>query len=640
MAVQAAIPANSSVQQEGLAAFLTLRGSGDRAAAGYMFGVVLFFSLIPIVVALGTNGDSPFLFNAFWRAGIIATCVAFLLGCYRSTLAFCWRNRRQPQFRRLIRRRFCSAMLWLAVLNGMDYALLALSIRFIDITAAAVLFEFWPIIFVLLMAYLERKGGRRRKIPVTIYPLLFLVLTGVVLVTLSQVHEGESLLQFSRTEVWIGAILALLGGGASACTAYSFRWASELESDLEGAFPDEWREIKDGGADFPISIFYVMVAFVVTNFFSIFATGGIGVALDETLTWRHVAYGLFGGAVVQAAGSILFRVANVKTENLGVNAIYYLTPCLTLAWLVLLGFGPQVSRWDFLIMGASAIIVSNLIINFEAEIRRGFKALIMALWACGTMVYLRDKLYASFNFEQWHWDGSGYFEAVGLTATVFTLLLAFRVARLVSRTTEEQNRTFTIVRRLEMLVARNVVDRNAIECVLRIDDSAGGQEDMVDAYHEFRKAVSSARQRTLATRENDDLVALSEVESNLDSLTFSKQQGPMLGELFALMVFAAIVIALSLFTRPSDVFGWSGVLCEMIGVMLSTVIVFLTVNIWDLQIDRDHAILNLAQNGEYSVAFESTQSHVFEKRLSVIVGIATIAAFGILLWFKWISPLG
>ena len=111
------------MQPVGLAAFLKLRGAGNRAAAGYMFGVVFFFSLIPIVVALGTNGGSPFLFNVFWRVGIIAMCVAFLLAFYRSTLAFFWRNRRQPQFRRLVRRRFRSAMLWLAVLNGMDYAL-------------------------------------------------------------------------------------------------------------------------------------------------------------------------------------------------------------------------------------------------------------------------------------------------------------------------------------------------------------------------------------------------------------------------------------------------------------------------------------------------------------------------------------
>ena len=639
MVVQATGPVSSGAQPEGLAAFLRLRGAGDRAAAGYMFGVVFFFSLIPIVVALGTNGDSPFLFNVFWRVGIIATCVGFLLSFYRSTLAFCWSNRRQPQFRRLVRRRFRSAILWLAVLNGMDYALLALSIRFIDITAAAVLFEFWPIIFVFLMAYLERKDGQRKSIPVTVYSLLPLVLIGVVLVTLSQAHEGESLLQVLTPEAWVGAFLALLGGVASACTAFSFRWASELESDLDETFQDEWKAIKDSGADLPISIFYVMVAFVVTNFFSIFATAAIGVGSGETLTLHHVAYGLCGGAVVQAMGSILFRIANVKTRNLGVNAIYYLTPCLTLAWLVLLGFGPQVSRWDFLIMGASAIIVSNLIINFEAEMRRGFKALIMALWVCGTMVYLRDKLYAALHFDQWTWDGSGYFEAVGLTATVFTLLLAFRVARLVSRTTEEQNRTFAIVRQLEMLAARKVVKRSAIECVLRIDDSKGGQEDMVNAYYEFRAAVADAHSTRMALKESDRS-ALSEVESNLDSLTFSKQQGPVLGELFALIVFAAIVIALSLFTRPDDVFGWSGVLCEMIGVMLSTVIFFLTVNIWDLQIDRDHAILKLSKNGDYHVAFESTQSRVFERHLSIIVGIVTIAAFGILLWFKWIHPFG
>ena len=105
-----------------------------------------------------------------------------------------------------------------------------------------------------------------------------------------------------------------------------------------------------------------------------------------------------------------------------------------------------VARVDYLVIGAAAIIVSNLLINFEAEIRWGFKALILALLISGTVVYLREGVFVHFGVESWWWKGGGYFESITLSATVFTLLLAFRVTRLVSRTSEEDNRTFIVYR--------------------------------------------------------------------------------------------------------------------------------------------------------------------------------------------------
>ena len=81
----------------------------------------------------------------------------------------------------------------------------------------------------------------------------------------------------------------------------------------------------------------------------------------------------------------------------------------------------------------------------------GFKALILALGICGAIVYLRDGVFSFLGVDKWQWAGSGYFESITLAATVFTLLLAFRVARLVSRTSEEDNRTFVIYRKLDLL---------------------------------------------------------------------------------------------------------------------------------------------------------------------------------------------
>ena len=67
-------------------------------------------------------------------------------------------------------------------------------------------------------------------------------------------------------------------------------------------------------------------------------------------------------------GSIAWRKANIYTTNLGINALAYATPVLSLIWLFSLGQA-NVTRVDYLVIGAAAIITANLLINFEAEIR-------------------------------------------------------------------------------------------------------------------------------------------------------------------------------------------------------------------------------------------------------------------------------
>ena len=52
-------------------------------------------------------------------------------------------------------------------------------------------------------------------------------------------------------------------------------------------------------------------------------------------------------------------------------------------------------------MGTAAIITANLTMNFEAEIRWGFRALVLALIACGAIVYLRDDVFTSLGIEPW-----------------------------------------------------------------------------------------------------------------------------------------------------------------------------------------------------------------------------------------------
>ena len=45
-------------------------------------------------------------------------------------------------------------------------------------------------------------------------------------------------------------------------------------------------------------------------------------------------------------------------------------------------------NFAFLTIGTAAIIIANLLLNFGSKIRTGYKSLILALWLCGTSVYL------------------------------------------------------------------------------------------------------------------------------------------------------------------------------------------------------------------------------------------------------------
>lgn len=327
---------------------------------------------------------------------------------------------------------------------------------------------------------------------------------------------------------------------------------------------------------------------------------------------------------VQTIGSILWRKANFATENLGINALVYATPVFSLVWLYV-SSEAHVPRADLLIIGAAAIITANLLINFEAEIGFGFKSLILALWACGAVVYLRP--------ETWIWDGPGYFQALGLSATVFTLILAFRVARLVGRTSYEDTTTFAIFQNIDLLARRGIVGSNLRDRVVDLD-SAQNVEDIGAAYSDVKQDFQAARQ-TAQIPENQQL--LSETEASLDAVVHSKQQGSNFGEFFALIIFAVITVSLSILARP-DLDGWTGFLIEMFTIPFSAVIIILTVNVWDFHRDRIGAILyRNPDHGWYGVLFRDSENRRFEQWISVVIGLAVTVAYAFLLWNKWLN---
>ena len=385
-----------------------------------------------------------------------------------------------------------------------------------------------------------------------------------------------------------------------------------------------------------LTLFGALLGYALSNLFSGPVNLGIGTLAGENLTIKMLAFSILGGVLLHAPGIVMYRLANLRTNNLGINAIAYATPIFSLAFLWVFSH-IDVARLDYLMIGAAAIITANLLINFEAEIRWGFKALLLALGTFGAVVYLRDGVFEFLGVEPWNWADSGYFESITLSATVFTLLIAFRVARLASRTSDEDNRTFSVYRKLDLLARRGVINGDVCYHILRLDQSKDAASQK-DAYVKARQYIADVRPQDL---NEPDSQLLSDAEANLDALARSKQVDIHLGEVFAMGIFAAITVGLALLSRPPQLGGWTRLLVDLFAMLISAVVVFLLFHIQDLQRERDERKLEplepRADYRHYSVRFIDTERRLPDQLLSFIVAAAIVLTYTGMLAHKWLG---
>ena len=128
----------------------------------------------------------------------------------------------------------------------------------------------------------------------------------------------------------------------------------------------------------------------------------IGISSGETILDKSVPINgiipgnaliliVIGGALIHPIAGVAWRQSSIMlAHNPGINALEHMRPILTLLWLLALSLTvvngerliDEISvAGDYLIIGVVAIIIANLLLIFEAEIRWGFKALMIALGA-------------------------------------------------------------------------------------------------------------------------------------------------------------------------------------------------------------------------------------------------------------------
>ena len=279
-------------------------------------------------------------------------------------------------------------------------------------------------------------------------------------------------------------------------------------------------------------------------------------------------------------------------------------------------------NFNFLVIGATAIISANLLLNFEAEIRLGYKALILALWFCGTFIYLRQGI----GFYD-------YFNLIEVAVVIFILVLSFRTDRFVRRTTNEENSVLEIRQKIFTFVDNKEIKRRSLDSLLQIS-SYKSLKGLENSYNELKNSLTTAKSKI------KDKKLFTEILGKIDMLVHSKQQGINFGELTALFILTFITTGGILFLFPSGVEGWAGFFVEMFAFLMASTVLFLFFNILDLQKDRNHPILkNIPsqnnQNDNFSIIFRDTQNRNFERWVSIIICISITLAYAWLLWSKW-----
>ena len=646
----------------------------DRLTLGYILISVISYGLIPPVIGYIGGEQLPFFFLSAWRVGVAVSCVAVLIVFYlplwlnkgnwsefkdylntSKTKAVDWpisikirqfqiikwhpqvSELRIPLLNWKIPGDFIDWRILLCILGNCEYALLAWSFRFIDISVATILFQSWSLfslvwLIVTFQRSNENSGRQSGKSTISLILLISLGFIGFAFVIASQTGELGELGNIPLLHLVIGIILAVSAVALGQLKNWAISWTRNLNRQLSNSL--------QGLGNSP-AMFFVVVSFLISSLGAAVIGAIVGLARSETLDMELLGLAFLGGMIVNATAGLLWRKANISDENKTFNALFFATPVLSLLFLIWFDLA-NISEVDYLILGVMAMVVANLLINFDAEVRWSFEALILALGGCGTLVYFRQDLLELVNINIWYWKGDGYFASIGMTATIFTLLLAFRVARLITRTNDEENRTFNILRKLDHLAKRKVIDGDVRNCILAIDET-NKQLILKENYIKARGYIAGANPENQSDRD-----MLIQVEADLDMLVRSQQSVPVLGEIFALLVFAGITIFLTMFTRPPEPEGWIGMLLDLFAMLVSSVIIFLMMYSMDLDQERDAHILERMERAagetekdeEYLLIFPNTEARLFDQWISVTVGVIIIMVYAGLLGHKWLGWFG
>ena len=527
------------------------------------------------------------------------------------------------------------------IIGGFAWLFFAWSTAYLDIAVASILGETWIVNFVLLRYYAKKKSKDESKddlkLSSSVWILFVFALIGVIYINLSHNNISSSLNVIGLLLITVYVVLSAIR------MERSLDWAEKMTDEMESE--KKLNKLGDEERN-KIELMFVFSGVIIANIFVIILViiGKIalifqGVSWSLTFTTNQTSWFTneiawlicIVGGFASGIGVWSFREGNLITQTLDVNGIYYLTPFLSIIWLIPFGL-TQLERWDYFIIGALIIIATCILIAIEERTgRKGFRGLIVSLWSVGVLTYFREE------WIQWPWlaDNSpwewsvgsvDYYSIIVVSATIFILILSFRISRLVERTNKEEDQFL----RMNVLVTR----------MMEINDNnlVGKLTPLLKALDQSSKASAIGKLRDqfnclfkdLRKNDNKDFKKFAhELELDVRLLCKSKERGRYLAENLVLYIFALVTIMVTMGTRPAVTSDWNALLIDMLAFLFSAGICFMTINLVDLRLYREMP----TDEPERENSINQTAVQV----ISIILAIVVSISFVVLLYDKWMG---
>ena len=529
------------------------------------------------------------------------------------------------------------------------------SLRFMDASGAAVIYESWPLIFVLLMSFQFRDiDNRYNKISGRQIFLILYAFAGLICVILSQNSREIERLAIGQYNITFGIILSLAGAITTSFQSFQYKWAYDIQEEMKKNcdYINEINVKKYNEDTLEFASLQIIrslvntVGAIVTLILSLLLPsnlgGGVNLSMNE-LSWSFV------GGMSFILASMSAHKANLLTRNLAINSLRYLIPALSLGFLILysLVFNRQdivdIRSERLLIIGILSLVSANILINFQYDKRLNLPSLVLAIWFSGIVVYLRSGIFDnSYESKNYFWSGSDYFASLGVSATIFSLILAFRMNKISEQAAREEDLTYGLFQKIKSMSRKKTLNSNALQELLLID-AARRPEDIKVHYGNLSQALKYAFVSSSQDKSNVD-----EVQKKLDNLVRSKGNRSDLGENLSIIGLAILSISISLFARPNaQDFGLF--FLDIFSIIFSSSLVFLAFNLFDLKnIKAENFISNNLYEGtifyapyvhqacqftkpekyhEFGAKFEHDQNNLLQRNISLSIIAVMLVAF-------------
>lgn len=419
-----------------------------------------------------------------------------------------------------------------------------------------------------------------------------------------------------------------------------------------------------------------------------FATDQTGLFVDEAgwlIGWLICVAGGFANGI----GIWGIRAGNFKTKTLDVNGIYYLTPVLTVLWLISFGLA-RLEQWDYFIIGTLIIVATSIMIAVETETHRiGFRWLTVSLWSSGVLIYFREEwiiLPWLADDTSWEWgvETVDYYSLIVLSATILILIASFRTSRLIERINEEETQFLEMDKLLdqiwelmmngwrprvirfgdrESIYSKKKWDEirmniSHIRKILRKLDKGNTGKSNRNQFNKGMRALKFNHERLENYRKNSSLEVpkegkeeftkkINELDYKFMILFRSKQKGRYPAENLVLYIFAIVTIMVTIGTRPSVTSPWNALLIDALAFLFSSAICFLVINLQDLRLLRDESTLQQIYKesddteDEKKDLWKIDDNNNIDRKavqvISIILAIVVSLSFVVLLYDKWMG---